>query len=79
MRPTGCSAPLDAYAEAWALSFFLLETRPRQYFELVRKTAALPAFELYRSPERLEDFKDVFGADLALLEAHFLRFIDQLP
>lgn len=67
-----------AYAEAWALTFFLIETRPRQYFDLLRRTAELPAFEAYRSPDRLNDFVDVFGKDLEILESHFLRFIDEL-
>jgi hypothetical protein len=72
-------APDAAYAEAWAASFFLSETRPRQYVALLEKTAARPAFSEYKQPERLKDFSDLFGGDLALLEAQLERFIAALP
>lgn len=72
------SNPLAAYAEAWSLTFFLIETRPREYFELLKRTASLPAFEPYRAPDRLRDFSEVFGTDLEMLEAHFLRFMNGL-
>jgi hypothetical protein len=67
--------PDGAYAEAWALSFFLSETSPKKYFELLGKSAARPAFADYSSATRLEDFTDIFGADLTLLDAHFRRFM----
>ena len=67
--------PDGAYAEAWALSFFLSETSPKKYFELLGKSAARPAFADYSSATRLEDFTDIFGADLTLLDAHFRRFV----
>ncbi|MEX2026050.1 MAG: DUF1570 domain-containing protein, partial [Pirellulaceae bacterium] len=72
-------SPQSAYAVAWALTFFLAETRPRQYVALLEKIAALPPFTLYRSPARVKDFSDIFGADLALLEAQLERFIATLP
>src|SRR3954470_6456386 len=36
--------PDGAYAEAWALSFFLMESMPRKYIDYLAKTAARPAF-----------------------------------
>lgn len=70
--------PEAAYAEAWALTFFLVETRPRQYMQYLTVTGSKPAFADYRSAERLQDFIDQFGTDLAVLEAHFLRFTADL-
>jgi len=67
-----------AYAEAWALTFFLSETDPRRYVEYLRKTAAVPNFTQRRSPERLADFTAVFGTNLKLLEAKMLRFMADL-
>src|SRR5205823_2128809 len=64
-----------AYAEAWSLTFFLEETEPRKYFAYLSKTAARPPFGDYRSAERLRDFVEIFGGDLAMLEARYLRFI----
>ncbi|HUY36285.1 MAG TPA: DUF1570 domain-containing protein [Pirellulales bacterium] len=71
--------PDAAYAEAWALSFFLVETRPRQYSQLLARTAGRPAFRAYPAAERLADFSAVFGKDLRLLEAHYLKFMEEIP
>ncbi|MEX2175727.1 MAG: DUF1570 domain-containing protein [Pirellulaceae bacterium] len=67
--------PNGAYAQAWALSFYLCECEPRKYFQYLSKTAAIPAFSNYRSPQRLKDFTDVFGTDLTMLDARVQRFV----
>jgi uncharacterized protein DUF1570 len=67
--------PDGAYAEAWALSFFLIETTPKKYIEYMAKTAARPMFADYSGPKRLQDFTDVFGSDLTMLDARMQRFI----
>jgi len=67
--------PDQAYPEGWALSFFLCETEPKKYFAYLAKTAAAPPFAHYRGPERLKDFTDIFGSDLAMLDARLQRFI----
>lgn len=64
-----------AYAESWALSFFLIETAPKKYFELLAKTAGRPAFAEYPAATRLEDFTSVFGNDLTMLDARLQRFM----
>jgi hypothetical protein len=72
------TATSQAYAEAWALTFYLAEKRPTQYGQYLRLTAQKPAFEAYPAEERLRDFTAVFGNNLRLLEAQFLRFMDEL-
>jgi hypothetical protein len=42
------------------------------------KTAAIKDFTLYPTPQRLKDFTDVFGGNLALLDARMQRFIREL-
>lgn len=64
-----------AYAESWALSFFLMETMPKKYSEYLAKTAARSAFIAYPAPERLSDFMAVFGSDLTMLDARMQRFL----
>jgi hypothetical protein len=64
-----------AYAEAWALSFFLVETRPKKYSELLARTAARPAFRHYDAAERLADFTAIFGDNLRHLEVEYLAFM----
>jgi hypothetical protein len=67
-----------AYAEAWAFTFFLVETRPREYSKYLARTAARPDFKAYTPAERLSDFTAVFGDNFKLLDAHFLRLMDDL-
>ncbi len=72
------SNPAAAYAEAWALSFYLAETRPRKYTKYLAMTAKRPAFVKYTGAERTADFTSVFGDDWRMLEARFLRFMAEL-
>lgn len=72
------SAVLDAYAESWALTFFLIETRRREYGAYIRKVAARPPLEEYTARERIEDFEGAFGKDWSRLETAYLRYIADL-
>lgn len=69
------SSPEAAYAEAWALTFFLFETQAKRYVDYLQHTSNRPRFVEYRGPERLADFQTFFGQDLRHLEARYLRFI----
>lgn len=67
--------PTGAYAEAWALTFFLFETQPKRYVDYLQKTASRPYFVEYRSQDRLADFQAIFGSDLRQLESRYLKFM----
>ncbi len=67
-----------AYAEAWALTFYLVETQPLEYAKLLARIAERPSFKAYTSAERLADFTAVFGENFPLLDAKFLRFMEEL-
>lgn len=70
--------PARAYAQAWALTFYLVETQPGRYAEYLGRTAARPAFERYPAEQRTADFAAVFGDDWSMLEARLLRFAEEL-
>lgn len=72
------SAVNDFYAQSWALSFFLAETRPRNYSAYLKRLAARDPFAEYSAAERLADFRTSFTNDVELLEAQFVRFMDGL-
>jgi hypothetical protein len=72
------TAVSDFYAEAWALTFFLVETRPREYAGYMRKIAEREPFQRYTAEERLADFRKAFGGNLELLDAEFVRFTAKL-
>jgi hypothetical protein len=67
--------PAVAYAEAWALTFYLVETDPRKYADYLASTARRPPFAEYTAAERTADFTAVFGSDWRMLEARLLRFM----
>jgi len=69
------SDPSAAYAGAWALSFYLIETQPRKYAKYLAVTAEQPPFSNRTAKQRTTDFTSVFGNDWPMLEAQLLRFI----
>ena len=69
---------LGAYAEAWALSFYLCESQPRLYAKYLEKTAERPLFVDYSAAERIADFQDVFGNEMKMFEIKFLRYMEEI-
>ena len=64
----------DAYAEAWALNYFFLQTRRSKAY--VKYLAALaeqkPLIDV-EPAERIKQFKQFFGDDLLSVENDFLQ------
>lgn len=69
---------LDAYAEAWALTFFLSETRPAQLASYLKKLAKRTDSGACTPARRLTDFKSSFGRDILTLEVQYLKFMQEL-
>lgn len=67
-----------AYAESWALAFYLAETQPQRLAEYLRRLARQPAFTQYTPAQRLADFRAAFGENLPVVEQDFLRYMLQL-
>ncbi|MBC7816830.1 MAG: DUF1570 domain-containing protein [Planctomycetaceae bacterium] len=70
------SAVLDFYAQSWALTFFLVETRPRNYSAYLKRIAARDPFAEYPAKERLADFKETIHADVDWLDTQFVKYIE---
>ncbi len=64
----------DAYAEAWALNYFLLRTREAKYIDYVKELAKQPQLVEEGAEFRLAMFKKHFG-DLTTLDTEFLRYM----
>ncbi len=71
--------PGAAYAEAWAMSFFLVESEPAKYVRYLKQTASRPPFTPYTAAQRTADFTAIFGSDWRMLEARLLRCMAGLP
>ena len=70
--------PSAAYAQAWAFTFYLVETQPRRYAEYLKRTAAVKPGEPYPPAARAADFTKVFGDNWAMHEARFKRFMAEV-
>jgi len=70
--------PGVAYAEAWALTFYLMETQPAKYEKYLALTAQRESFEAYPAAQRMKDFISVFGSDFRMLDSNLLRFVETL-
>lgn len=76
LRETGTA--IDAYAEAWAMTYFLLQQKPKEYVAYLRTLSEKPP-QIWDTPEaRWKDFSDAFGPDLNRLEVEFQRYMSKL-
>ena len=72
------SSVLDYYAQSWALTFFLVETRPRNYSAYLKRIAARDPFAEYPAKERIADFEQTIHADVDWLDVQLVKYIDGL-
>jgi len=67
-----------AYAESWALNYFLIKQRSDEYMAYLRNMAKKRPF-IYDGPERrVQEFEAAFGVDVETLDAEFMRQIGRL-
>jgi hypothetical protein len=66
---------LDAYSEAWALSFYLIEKRPREYAKYLSRISRRDALRTPTPEERVKDFEETISRDIHLVEAEVLRYV----
>jgi hypothetical protein len=68
----------DAYAEAWALTYFLLKQHPKQYVAYLQGLSRKKPMIWDKPQDRLAEFRQAFGDDLEKLDAEFIRFMGRL-
>lgn len=74
-RFTDAMQMTDAYAEAWALSYFLIRTKKEAYAKYLTALAAKPRLVWNTPEERLAEFRAAFGNDLGKLNADMLKHL----
>lgn len=72
------SDPGQAYAYAWAMTFYLTETQPRKYSEYLQHTARRMASAPYSAAERRKDFAAIFGQDVKMFERRLTRYLQDV-
>ncbi len=74
-RFTEPEAREDAYAEAWALNYFLIKTRRKEYYAYLKKLSQRPPLKFGSPEDRLTEFRAAFGDDLEKLDGDFVRYM----
>ncbi len=64
-----------AYAEAWALNYFLIRKYPRQHLKYMQLLSQKRPLFFDEPQQRLAEFQEAFGDDLQQLDQEFLRYI----
>jgi hypothetical protein len=72
------AATLDAYSQAWALTYYLAEKRSADFADYLQLIRGRKPLTPYSADERLADFRQCFGDDIAWVEVQWLRFMDGL-
>lgn len=67
------SQSLDAYGEAWALTYFLMQKYPRQYVDYLRMLSKKKPLLWDTPDERIAQFQAAFG-DLETVNRELLRY-----
>ncbi|NQU23584.1 MAG: DUF1570 domain-containing protein, partial [Candidatus Nealsonbacteria bacterium] len=68
---------LDAYAEAWALSYYLIRSHPRQYVDYLKMLSKKQPLLTDGPQTRLKEFEQFFG-DLEQFDAQFVRAMSKV-
>lgn len=68
----------DAYAEAWALTYYLLKTKKKSYIKYLRALSqGKPLVERGRR-ERIDLFEKIFEVNLATLDRDFINYMGNM-
>jgi hypothetical protein len=68
----------DAYAEAWAMTYFLIRTKRKEYFQYMKELSESKPLVTRDRRERIEMFQRIFGTDLATLDRQFLLYMSRV-
>lgn len=68
----------DAYAEAWALSYYLIRKHPRDFVAYLQMLAAKNPLVWDDRATRIEEFKSFFGDDIGQFDEEFVRDMSRL-
>jgi hypothetical protein len=65
---------VDAYAESWALTYYLIHKHPKQYIAYLKVLARKKPLEVDDSATRVAEFEEQFGP-LARLDGDFVNYM----
>lgn len=65
----------DAYAEAWAFTYYLARANNDLYIKYLKIINERPPLVAYTPEERLKDFREAFGKEPEEFEEEFMRYM----
>lgn len=65
---------LDAYAEAWALTYFLIHQKPKEYVAYLKLLSQKKPLLTDKPEKRKEEFEKIFG-NIKKLDEEFIRYM----
>ncbi len=65
----------DAYAEAWAFTFYALREKKKEYVAYMKSLQKIEALGADSREARLKTFREAFGEDLEKLDDSFLKYM----
>jgi Protein of unknown function (DUF1570) len=68
----------DAYSEAWAMTYFLMKTKKKEYIQYLQRLSESKPLETRTGRERIELFEQALGVDLATLDRQFLTYLSRV-
>ena len=68
----------EAYAEAWALNYFLIRRYPRAFVTYLKQLSSKRPLVQDGKEQRVAEFKAAFHGDLEKLDREFLRFMKRV-
>lgn len=67
-----------AYGESWALTYFLLKTRSKEFAAYLTELSQRPPLQPTDAKRRIADFRKHFGEDLEKLDREFIKYMSKL-
>ena len=64
-----------AYGEGWALTYFLLRTKRKQYIDYLQHLSKGKPLAVQSPRQRIEDFETAMGDSLATIDQKFVKFM----
>ena len=77
-RFAGKDTVAAAYAESWALTYFLLKSQGDKYAQYAKEMATLRPLGESDARQRIELFKKHFGDDMTKLDTQFINYMRRL-
>lgn len=68
----------NAYAESWALTYFLIKTHREEYVQFLRKLSEGRPLAQKTKRERIDMFEEAFNADLVTIDRALVAYIRRL-